>query len=682
MNRLRIARISGVSLLAAILAQAGFLSAEVVRMEIQRREPFAGGHAFGSSGPYEKVVGRLYLEVSPDDPANQMVRDLKLAPRNARGRVEFWTDFFLLRPKDPNRGNRRLLYDVNNRGNKLAVWTFNDGSFQNDPSTLADAGNGFLMRQGYSVLWCGWNGDVVQDDKKRLLLGVPVARENGQTITGKIYVEICRDETALSQPLAWSPWGVPAAYAAVDVNDPSATLSMRPSRAEPAVDIPRDRWAFARWENGRVVPDPRSVYVKDGFRPGWLYDLVYTGKDPRVSGLGLAAVRDCVSFFRYAAADQKGTPNPAANALERAYIFGISQSGRFVHHFFYEGFNADESNRTVFDGAIAHVPGSGRGFFNCRFLQATSHGSQHEDNLSPSDAFPFNFTPQTDPVTGQRGDMLARARAGGHVPKLMVVQTSTEYWTRAASLLHTDVGGTRDADLGENVRLYLVAGAQHLGGGPPTRGIYQNVQNPLKDRGPVLRAMLVALDRWVSAGREPPESRYPKIADKTLVDVATYGRQFPRIPGVRLPQTLYTPLRLDMGPRWASEGVADLVPPKVGRPYRTLVPAVDADGNDVAGIRLPDVAVPVGTYVGWNLRGAACGAEGMLARWTGSYFPFAVTAEARLASGDPRLAVRERYPTRAAYLERIARIAAQLHRDGFLLEEDVAQPAAERRDLW
>ncbi len=682
MNLRKTWRVWGVAFLTAILGQAGFLSAEVVRMEVQRREPFADGHAFGSTGPYEKLVGRLYLEVSPDDPANQMVMDLKRAPRNARGRVEFWTDFFLLTPKDPARGNRRLLYDVNNRGNKLAVWTFNSGVFQNDPGTLADAGNGFLMRQGYSILWCGWNGDVLPDDKNRLLIGVPVARDNGRTITGKIHVEICRNETALSQPLAWSPWGVPAAYAAVDVNDPSARLTMRPSRAKPAVEIPRDRWAFARWEDGRAVPDPRSVYVKDGFRPGWLYELVYVGQDPRVSGLGLAAVRDCVSFFRYAAADGVGTRNPAAGAVQRAYLFGISQSGRFVHHFLHEGFNTDEARRAVFDGAIAHVPGAGRGLFNCRFFQATLHGSQHEDNLSPSDAFPFNFTPQTDPVTGERGDMLARARASGHVPKLFVVQTSTEYWTRAASLLHTDVEGTRDVDLGPSVRLYLIAGAQHLGAGPPTRGIYQNVQNPLVHRGPLLRALLVALDRWASAGQEPPASRYPRIADKTLVDLKTYRGMFPRIPGVRLPQSLYTPLRLDMGPRWAAEGIADLVPPKVGRPYRTLVPAVDADGNEVAGIHMPDVAVPVGTYVGWNLRGAACGAEGMLARWTGSYFPFAVTAEARRASGDPRPAVRERYPTRSVYLERIAKAAAELQREGFLLPEDVAQPAAAERDLW
>jgi hypothetical protein len=497
-------------------------------------------------------------------------------------------------------------------------------------------------------------------------------------------VEICRNETAYSQPLSWSPWGVSAAYPPVSLDNTRATLTVRPRRSAPAVEIPRDGWAFARWEDGKAVADAGQLYVKEGFRPGWLYELVYVGKDPRVTGLGLAAIRDCVAFFHHAAADRRGTANPMAGGVEHAYIFGISQSGRVVHHFLYDGFNTDESGRQVFDGAIAHVPGAGRGLFNCRFFQTTLHGSQHEDNLGPSDCFPFTFTPQTDPVTGRQGDMLARTRARGHVPKLFVVQTSTEYWTRAASLLHTDVEGKMDVPLDPQVRLYLIASAQHLGGGTPERGIYQNRQNPLVDRGPMLRALLVALDRWVSNAQEPPASRYPRIDDGTLVDLETYRKQFPRIPGVRLPESLYTPLRLDLGPRWATEGIADYVPPKVGPPYRTLVPAVDADGNERAGIRLPDVAVPVATYTGWNLRGAACGAEGMLARWTGSYFPFATTPEESRATGDPRPAVRERYPTRQEYLDRIAEAARRLQQDGLLLEEDVARlkELAAGRALW
>jgi hypothetical protein len=338
----------------------------------------------------------------------------------------------------------------------------------------------------------------------------------------------------------------------------------------------------------------------------------------------------------------------------------------------------------VFDGAIAHVPGSGRGLFNHRFGMATLAATHHEQNLVPSESFPFTTVVETDPVTGREGDTLARARRRGHVPKLFVTQTSTEYWTRSASLLHTDAEGRRDVDLDPNVRLYLAAGAQHLGGGTTDRGRYQNPCNPLDDRGPLLRALLTALDRWVSSGQQPPASRYPRIADGTLVNLETYCRAFPRVPGVRLPVGFYAPLRLDFGPRWLSHGIADIVPPKVGPAYRTLVPAVDADGNELAGVRLPDVAVPLATYTGWNLRSTEAGAEGMLAPYNGSYLAFARSAQERRDKGDPRPSVRERYATPDVYMTRFAEVTRRLQQEGFLLEEDVARllQKAAQRDLW
>ncbi len=671
------------ALYALVLLAPPVARGEVVRVEMAAREPFAGGHAFGRTGPYEKLAGRMYLEVDPDDPANGRIADLELAPRNARGKVECWTDFFLLAPADPSRGNRRVLFDVHNRGNKLALWTFN-GARGNDPTTLADAGNGFLMHRGYSILWCGWCGDVMADGTDRLLAGLPVARDGDEPITGKVYVEFCVDEKVASRPFFWSPWGTSDAYPAVSVDDPSATLTVRRRRSEPGVEVPRDAWAFARREDGRLVPDPKSLYVEGGFRPGWLYDLVYTARDPRVAGLGLAAMRDCVSFFRYGEEDGRGTPNPLAGSVERAYVFGISQSGRLVHHFVYDGFNTDEAGRIVFDGCLAHVAGAGKGLFNHRFGMATLYSLEHRGNLNPSEFFPFAPMPQKDPVTGRRGDTLARARARGHVPKMIFTQTSTEYWSRAASLLHTDVEGKRDLKLDPNVRIYLISGAQHLGGGPPDRGICQYPRNVLDDRPPVLRAMLVALDRWVTSGTEPPPSRYPRIDDGTLVDLATFRASFPKVPGVRLPRAHYQPLRLDPGPRWLTEGIADHVPPKVGPPYRTLVPAVDADGNERAGIRLPDVAVPLATYAGWNLRAPEHGAEGVLCGLHGMHLPFARTAEERRRGGDPRPSVLERYPSRAAYLARMTEAALGLQREGFLLERDVVEilgKASERR-LW
>jgi hypothetical protein len=653
--------------------------AAVVRMEIRQRQPFAEGHSFGRSGPYETVAGRLYFEVAPDDPAADAIADLAKAPRNAAGRIEFWSDFFLLKPLDPQRGNRRVLYDVNNRGNKLAVWTFNHAR-SNNPKTLADAGNGFLMREGYSVLWCGWNGDVLPGDD-RLLVGLPVATDNGRPIKGKIHVEMIRDERVESQPLYWGPWGYAQVYEPVTLDTRQATLTMRPTRSQPAATIPSDGWAFARLENGKPVADPNYIWIKDGMRPGWLYDLVYTGQNPRVMGLGLAALRDCVSFFRYEAADRQQQANPLAGAVERAYVFGISQSGRAIRHFLFGGFNTDERARMVFDGAIAHVAGGGR-LFAQRFGIMTTCASHHENHLSPTDTFPFTSVSQTDPATGQQGDLLARTKARGQVPKIFFTQSSSEYWSRAASLIHTDVEGTRDVEVDPNVRIYLVAGSHHLGGGPTDRGICQNLRNPLDDRGPVLRALLVAMDRWVTAGQQPPESRYPRIADKTLVDLDTFCRQFPRIPNVNLPRSVYSPYRLDFGPRWQTQGIADIIPPRLGPPYRTMVPAVDSDGNELAGIRLPDVAVPLATYAGWNLRAAAYGAEGMLAPYNGSYIPFAEKAEDRQATGDPRPSVRERYPDQATYLARMTEAARQLQKQQLLLEEDVTsilQTAAQRQ---
>jgi hypothetical protein len=658
-----------VLLFVALLSTAVKLPAEVVKVEIHQRALFADGQSFGSAGPYETIQGRMYIEVDPDHAANATIHDLALAPRLANGRVGCWTDFFLLKPVDAQRGNRRILFDVNNRGNMLALWTFNNGERSNTPSTAAHAGNGFLMRHGYSVFSCGWSGDVQPDDTHRLLAGLPIATDKGKTITGRSHLEFSAPEKLFSRAFSWSPWGEFAAYPTASLDTKDAVLTMRPNRQEPAIEIPSSEWAFARWEDGKVIPDPTHVYVKEGLRPGWLYELVYTAKEPRVSGLGLAAVRDTISFLRYAPSQRDGTVNPLAGAIDRAYVHGISQSGRLINHFIYEGFNGDEQKRPIFDGALVHVSGSGKGSFNSRFRMATDCGSPHEQNLSGSEFFPLAPVPQTDPVTGESGDLLDRARASGHVPKMIFTQTSTEYWCRAASLLHTDVEGKKDLTLPPEVRIYLVSGAQHLGAGETTRGICQQPRSPLDDRGPVARAMLVALDAWVSTNTSPPPSRYPRISDGTLVDLS--GWKFPRIPSVNVPTRYYEPLRLDFGPRFRSEGIADMIPPKIGPAYKTLVPAVDADGNEIAGIRLPEVAVPLGTYAGWNLRAAEFGAEGILTPLDGMYLPFPQTKVEREKSGDPRPSVQERYPTREVYLARITEAALQLQSERLLLDEDV-----------
>jgi len=661
-------------LLLVLASRCAF--AAVIRIRIDERQPFADGMRFGSAGDYETIAGRLFFQVDPQGSANERITDLKRAPRNESGQVEFWADFFLLQPVDPARGNGCLLYDVHNRGNKLALWTFNEGERTNKPSLPEHAGNGFLLRRGYALLWTGWNGDVMADGTGRLLAGLPVARRtDGTPLTGRNHVEISVDETTFSRPFFWSPWGTSRAYPSVSLDNQDALLTVRRRRSEAAVTVPRKDWAFAEFRDGKAVPDPASLYIKDGFRPGWLYELVYTARDPRVSGLGLVGLRDAVSFFRYGNSD-----NPTRGRLDRACVFGISQSGRLIHHFLYEGLNRDAADRTVFDGAMVHVAGAGKGLFNYRFAMATVYGTQHRGNLSPADFFPFAPTPQTDPVTEQRGDSLARLRQRGSIPKIFFVQTATEYWSRAASLLHADVAGSKDLTLDPNVRIYSIAGAQHLGAGPTDRGICQYPRNPLKHRGPVLRALLVAMDQWLTSNAEPPASQYPRIDDGSLVDVATFRKQFPRIPGVAVPESCYQPLRLDPGPRWHSEGIADHVPPLQGAPYRTLVPAVDADGNEVAGIRLPEVAVPLATYMGWNLRDEAAGAGGLLAGLHGSWLEFPRTSP----SGDPRPSIRQRYPNREVYLSRYADAVLDLWNQRYLLEEDAMDMLNEaaRRDLW
>ena len=626
-----------------IVATQSLVSAKVIRFEIENRELVAKGQPFGRSGAYERITGKIYLEVDPLHPANQLIVDLNLAPRNKRGNVEFSTDFELQKPVEPQRGNHRLIYFVNNRGNKASV----NGAFH------AGGGRNWLYREGWSFIWCGWNCDVMVSDR-RLNIYVPVVKEKGETITGKIYAEICSTSTGKTYSMPFY-WGGSVAYPVVSMDNSHATLTIRPYRWEEAVEVPRDQWAFARWEEGKAVADPGYLYLKGSFRPGWLYELVYVGKNPKVTGLGFAAIRDVVSFFRYEKVDDENNTNPLAQAVEYAYAFGISQSGRVIYHFLYQDFNGDEKRRIVFDGVMPHVSGGGKGQFNYRFAQTTRHGSHHEDNLYPSDFFPFNTVEQYDPITGERGDGLGRARKSGFLPKIFFTGTSTEYWTRSASLIHTDVEGKKDADIDPNVRMYFIAGLSH------------------GDRryGPVARALLVALDEWVSQGIEPPPSQLPKINDGTLVSLDTYRKTFPNIPGVQTPTSFFIPFRLDPGPRWHTKGIADNVPPKVGPRYGNLVPQVNVDGNEIAGIHLPSIAVPLATNTGWRIRPEGSPGAGTLERWAGKRWPFLHTAEERKAKSDPRLSILERYTTKEDYLAKITRCLLDLKRQRFLLDEDV-----------
>lgn len=664
------ARLAAVLLVAFVESVA----AEVARLEVSSREPFAGGLVFGDSGAYEKLRGRLVYSVDVSSPANAPVVDLKLAPRDSRGRVRFAGDFVLLKPVDLARGNHRLLYEVTNRGNLGVLSRLNRGESTNDPATPAHAGNGFLMRQGYSILWSAWNWDV-EPGQGRLQIDLPVASEGGRTITGLVAAEIVVSQPSEVEPVAW---GASRGYPPADPADADARLSVRDGQRAPREEIPRARWRFE--DDGRVR-------LAGGFAPGRIYELVYRAKDPRVVGLGLAAIRDAISFFRHATRDEAGTANPLARVAadgaprpdpEKAYIFGISQSGRVIQHMLFAGLHVDEAGRMVFEGAMPHV-GWAKGSFNHRFAQTTRHPSPHEDHQYPADSFPSTTTPESDPSTGRTGDVLAVPKAMGKVPLVMYTGTATEYWTRAASMLHTNATATKDAALDERVRIYVVTGAQH-GITAARDRVYEYAPNPL-DHSPPLRALLVALDRWATTGEPPPPSRYPRIDRGELVSAAEYAARFPRIPGVRVPQENLQPPRLDLGPRFEADGIVERVPPVFGPAWPTLVPAPDADGNDRGGIRLPDVAVPLGAYAGWNLRPPAMGASGALARWSGSFFHFARTEEERARSSDPRPSLESRYPTREDYLRRVEASVEELRREGFLLADDARTLLEQARSL-
>jgi len=629
------------------------VSAEMVKVEINSREELPSAPEYSQYGPYEIIKGIIYLEVDPNSPANDLIVDLKYAPRDEYGRVQFSAEFELHKPANANRGNHRLIYFVNNRGNKMGTWHFNH-----------QAGKNWLCNQGYSYLWCGWNCDVPESDH-RFNINVPIVTDNGQTITGKIYAEMIsyEDDIVYSLPIVW---GGSVAYPPVNMDKSDATLTMCQYRDEESIEIPRQEWEFARWEDGQILPDSGSIYIKEGFKPGWLYDLVYTGKNPKMTGLSLAAIRDVVSFFRYENADKAGNENPLAGVIEHAFAWGHSQSGRLLNHFVHQNFNEDEKKRIVFDGIMANCPGAGKGLFNSRFAQFTRHGSHHEDNLYPIDFFPFATVEQIDPMTGEKDDAFGRARNSGFMPKMMFVNSSTDYWTRAASLLHTDIEGRQDIEIDSNVRIYAISGLAHT---EPRIGT-------------IGRALLAALDQWVTFGIEPPASQIPKISDGTLVSLDELKKNFPAIPDIAIPESYYNPYRLDMGPRWVSEGIADNVPPKIGKRYVCLVPQVDKDGNEIAGIRLPEVEVPLATFTGWSKRNPSF--SNSLRRNSGSVYPFPQTPELRKQKNDPRESITERYPTKGDYLFQVTKSLLYLKQQRFLLDEDVTRLLMEaaQKNYW
>lgn len=663
----------------ASLAATGLLAAdaraEIVKLDIHHREPYAGGQTFGETGAYEVIIGVARFAVDPGHPRNRGIVDLGLAPRNTEGKVEFESDVYMLAPKDPAKGNGAILYDVHNRGNKLALRFFNDAPGNNRPTDAASAGNGFLFRQGYTVVWCGWNGELLPGDN-RLLLRVPVATEGGKPIRGIVRYEMSTEAPAESMPLSRREGH--GSYPPTEKGEREGVLTWRMREADPRVPIPREQWSVERIPIPKVeegVPGTLGqirLKIAGGFRPGYLYELVCECEGPIVQGLGYATVRDLISFLRNDAT--AANPFRTANgtpALTRAHGFGVSQSGRFLRNFLYLGFNADEADRKVFDGLMPHVAGGGLGFFNHRFAQPTRFNGQHEEHLYPIDIFPFTYSDATDPLTGRTdGIQRSAGREPKFLPKVMHTQGTGEYWNRSGSLVHTNPLGTKDEEIPDNVRIYTFGGTQHgPASDPPGRGFAENLLNPA-DYRPFLRALVESLDAWARDDAAPPKSVYPRIADGTLVPWQQESTGFPAIPGIRYPEVIQAPSVLDFGPDFPSKGIITIEPPRVGKRYVVLVPKSGPDGNELGTLLVPNVAVPLATYTGWNLRRRDVGAEGMLALLMGSFIPLPATKAERSANGDPRESIEERYGNFAAYRQQFAAACEHLQRHGYLLKED------------
>lgn len=593
---------------AALLAAIS--QAAVTRVEVAERVDLAN---------YERIAGKVYFAVDPKLPANRAIADIDLAPRNAAGLVEFSADLLVLRPKDPAKTNGTAFFEIANRGTQPFYGALNIGGGRG-MRTAPDLGDHFMLDQGFTLVWVGWQSDV-NPGPNSVKLYAPVL----EGVTGKVRTEILVNQKTTSQALPY-----PAAAVA------SGVLTVRDKADGPRFNIPNDQWKL----NG----DNRIEFAA-GFELGRLYDFVYTAKDPVVAGLGMAAVRDYASYIK-----QRGEAKRVIGA-------GISQSGRFLRSFLADGFNGDEQGKKVFEGVWAHVAGAGHGDFNRRFAQPSRTSGQFSGVDFPTDLPPFH-----------PDELLAKSAKAGVAPKLLLSNGSHEYWGRAAGLNHISTDGKHDAAPSADVRIYYVAGTQHGAGGAPNPQV-QNPTNPM-DWSFFQRAMLVALNTWITDGTAPPASQVPRIDKGQLVTVAAL--KFPILPGVNIVKQAYAPRHLDTG----SE------PPVTGEAFPALVPQVDADGNETSGIRLPELRVPLATYMGWNLRNPSVGSPTEQFPLIGSMVAFPKTKADREKSGDPRPSIAERYPNEQEYLDKIESAAHELAKQRFLLEADVPQVVARAKQRW
>ena len=626
-------------IILAILLTAP-VRAEVMALDLTSA-PALAGRSFGASGTAQKWIGHATLALDPADPHNAVIADLALAPREADGRVRAVTDVVILRPQHPN---GTLVFEVVNRGHKLlASWTQDTDVAAGDRLEQADdAGTGFLLEQGYTVVWAGWQGDVAPGPNL-VRLDAPAA----PGVTGP-----SRDEFVL--PPGPGPHRLRLAY---PVADPATALLSVQAHA----DAPRQELGVATLDGADTV----VVSPAPGQPAGAIYQLRYTATGARVMGVGLAAIRDVTAFLRQDGSAANPLASDGHSTVRRAIGFGISQSGRVLRDFLYYGMNEDERGRVVFDGAMPVIPGARRSFTNARFAQPGRNPGPQFDRLYPVLQFPFTYPVLDDPLTGRRDGILLRCRLSNTCPRIMQMDSEFEFWGSQASLVVTDPAGYA-IDMPADVRLYLATGSPHgnAWNAVATRNAGCALPvNPHNSR-PVIRALLVAMQDWVTDGREPPASRYPGVAQGTLGSLA---RAYPAIPALGYEGRFVRAVLTEQGPV-----------PRVVAEYPLLVPLAGHDGNAVAGVRLPLIAAPRATYTGWNAT-AGVDAPQALCTQLGSVIPLPATEAAARAVNDPRPSLEALYPAPGSYEAAVRVVTDELVHSRLLLPADAEAALAQAR---
>ena len=641
-----------------------------IRLELTRKV-FGADKSFGNTGQYERLHGKAHFAIDPEEPGLPWICDLDLAPRNAAGLVEFAATLDIVKPVDLAKGNRRILFEFSNRGGRSMVTGLNFGKGKN-LAAPEHAGDGLLMRHGYTLVWCGWQGDLI-DRGENVVACLPHAMHTGKHLRGRV-----RQEFSTIEPGILSLGTSEGAEQGENVESypvldrANCTLTMREHETDPRVPVPDAEWelAQAKLVDGKltVTPSRDHLYVKGGFKPGWLYELIYETEGSRVMGLGFLGIRDALSFLRFGEKDSAGNANPLACHVEKAYGTGTSLSGRVAREYIYAGWNEDAQGRKLLDALQTHT-GSGRLLYNIRHSQPGRYPRQHEEHTWPAEYYPFSFDAVPDPFTGRKDGLWKRPESD---PLVLHSHTEGDYWKRHVSLTHTDPRDGRDLELPANVRMYNFCGAPHMA--RPVidpEWIAQGAPNSIS-AVTYRRALIVAMDEWATKGTPPPPSAIPRVADGTLVKVDEYLAKYPKIPGIKLPTRGTSRLmRYDYGPEFDSKGIVGNLPPVAvpGQEYPLGVSSIDADGNNVAGVRFPDVDVPLGTYNGWALRKAGF-AEGAEFWNTGTFVPFCRTRAEREARGDPRPSIEERYASHDDYVQKVQRCCDGLVKQRLLLDED------------